>query len=42
MNLGEIRKFEIKHDRHNLVTLELEEIAKEYKKLEQNFPGIAM
>ena len=40
-NLGEIKDFEIKHDKHNLVTLDLGEIAKEYTKITQETPEIA-
>ena len=42
-NLGEIKQFEIKHGKkHNLVTLDLEEIAQEYKKINQETAEIAM
>jgi hypothetical protein len=41
-NLGEIKTFEINHGKHNLVTLDLEEIAQEYKKISKDTPEIAM
>jgi len=41
-NLGEIKQFEITHDKHGLVTLELNEIAENYKKTSQETPEIAM
>ena len=42
MNLGEIKEFEMMHEKHGLVTLDLEEIAQEYKKIAQKAPEIAM
>ena len=41
-NLGEIKSFETKHDKHSLVTLDLGEISQEYTKISQETPKIAM
>ena len=40
-NLGEIKQFETKHDKHTLVTLDLGEISQEYTKISQEAPEIA-